>query len=132
MAPFVRHEETVTIVGCSPEELKFGDIILYSTSSDALSSSKRLHRFIKRSVVKGNQVLVTKGDALSSLDPPVSPDEVLGRASAIEKGRLTLDLKQPWGKAINLAFAVFQLWPLSRWMMRIGCRMARPLVRSAS
>ena len=131
MTPFVRGGETVTVVGCSPETLKFGDIVLYSTTPDALSSYKRLHRFMKRSVMKGNPVLLTKGDALSFLDAPVSPDQVLGKVSSIKKGSWTLDLNQPLGRAINLGFTVFQLWALASWVTHIGCKLTRLFVRSA-
>ncbi|NIQ37559.1 MAG: hypothetical protein GTN81_03075, partial [Proteobacteria bacterium] len=78
----------------------------------------RVHRFIKRRDGDGKYVLLTKGDAAATLDAPVDRWQVLGKVVAIRKGRFTLDLNRPWGRAINLAFALFQRWPLSGRMMR--------------
>ncbi len=120
MSPFIRDGETVTVTSCSPKELKFGDIILYAISSDPITSPKRIHRVIGKSFLNGKFLLLTKGDACPSPDAPVDLEQVLGKVSAVEKGRWTLDLNQPWGKAINLSFALFQQWPVSRWLMAIG------------
>jgi len=128
MSPFIRHGETLTVVPCSTNDLKFGDIILYSTSPNPNQSQKRIHRIMKKRVVNGKTLLFTKGDASRSLDPPIEPNQVLGKVSAIKNGRWTLHLDQPWGKAINLTWAIFQRWPLSMWMLRMGWKVVKSLI----
>lgn len=120
MAPFIRHGEAVTVVPCCPKDLRFGDIVLYSTSSDPAASPKRIHRLIKTKARNGKLLLITKGDALSSVDAPIHPEQVLGKVSIIEKKKWTLELNRPLGKAINLTCALLQRWPVSRWAVRLG------------
>jgi len=83
---------------------------------------------MKRRVVNGKSLFFTKGDASRSLDPPIEPNQVLGKISAIKKARWTLHLNQPWGKAINMTWALFQRWPLSMWMLRMGWKALKPLI----
>ncbi len=128
MNPFIRHGETVTLMPCSPRDLKFGDIILYCVGLDPAVSPKRIHRVVKRRVMGGECLLLTKGDACTSTDAPVAPRQVLGKVSTIEKGAWTLDLATPFGKAINLTFAVFQRWLLLMWIMSVGCKVAKLLM----
>ena len=128
MSPFIRYGETITVDPCFSNDVKFGDIILYSTSPNPNQSQKRIHRIMKRRVVNGKSLLFTKGDASRSLDPPIEPNQVLGKISAIKKARWTLHLNQPWGKAINLTWALFQRWPLSMWMLRMGWKALKPLI----
>ena len=128
MSPFIRNKDIVVVSPWKPNKMKFGDIILYSTSQGAIQSPKRIHRIMKRRVVNGKSLLFTKGDASRSLDPPIEPNQVLGKISAIKKARWTLHLNQPWGKAINLTWALFQRWPLSMWMLRMGWKALKPLI----
>lgn len=128
MAPFIRPDETVTVIPCLPGDVKFGDIILYSTGSDPVASPKRLHRLLKRDIVRGKWLLFTKGDSLPFLDDPILPEQVLGRVSAIVKGRWTIDLNRTWGKAVNFAWALLQISPLSRWLICLGWRGMKAVV----
>ena len=132
MAPFIRHGETVTVIPCSPRDLKWGDIILYSTSLDPAASPKRIHRVIKVKVEGRNPLVFTKGDALSSLDGPIDPQQVLGKVSAIKKGRRALDLNQPWGKAISLICGLLQRWAFSRWGIHMGYRVGKAVFGPSS
>ena len=125
MSPFIRNKDVIGVRPCNATEVRFGDIILYATSSDLMSSPKRVHRFIKRSLVNGKSTLLTKGDAMAWLDPPVGPDQVLGKVSTIKKGRRTLHLNQPWGKAVNLASVLFHRWPLSRAGIHAGYKVVK-------
>ena len=128
MSPFIRHGETLTVVPCSTNDLKFGDIILYSTSPNPNQSQKRIHRIMKRRVVNRKSLFFTKGDSCLSLDPPIEPNQVLGKISAIKKARWTLDLDSPLGKAINLTWAIFQRWLISMWMLRMGWKLMKSLI----
>ncbi|MBW2123392.1 MAG: hypothetical protein JRH07_16340, partial [Deltaproteobacteria bacterium] len=87
-----------------------------------------LHRLMRKDAVNGKSVLFTKGDALVCLDGPIRPEQVLGKVTAIKKGSWTLDLNRPWGEVINLVFALFQRWAVSRWMIYLGRRGVRSLV----
>jgi signal peptidase I len=128
MSPFIRNKDMVIVSPCNPNKMRFGDIILYSTSPNPNQSQKRIHRIMKRRTVNGKSLFFAKGDASRCLDPPIEPNQVLGKISAIKKERWTLNLNQPWGKAINLTWALFQRWPLSMWMLRMGWKVMKAVI----
>ena len=128
MSPFIRNKDIVVVSPWNPNKVRFGDIILYSTSPNANQSQKRIHRIMKRRTVNGKFLLFTKGDASRCLDPPIERNQVLGKISAIKKERWTLDLDNPLGKAINLTWALFQCWPLSMWVIRTGWKLMKALI----
>lgn len=74
MAPFLRNGDIVTIA--RGNIARIGDIILTSTTDGWL-----MHRV----VWKSSHRIVTKGDNLPSLDPAVSPRNILGRAVSRER-----------------------------------------------
>jgi signal peptidase I len=121
MRPFIRQGDILTVRPCSPHDLKFGDIVLFATEQ----KSHRVHRIVGNPRLDGNGFIVTRGDASADTDPPISPEDILGKVSAITKGRFTLDLDQPWGKAVNLTWVLFQRWPVSMSMLRMGWRLIR-------
>jgi hypothetical protein len=74
MTPWLRSGDIVTIVPGNSARL--GEVVLTHGPSGLL-----LHRL----VLKSARRVVTKGDRLPCLDPPVSPYDILGRAVARQR-----------------------------------------------
>ena len=124
MGPFIRQGDTVTVCPCSPRDLAFGDIVLFAAGREMY----RVHRIVERFRVDGRPLFVTRGDACQDTDAPIKPEDILGKVSAVTKGRWTLDLDKSWGKAINLAWAHFQRWPVSIGMLRAVGKLMKSLI----
>jgi signal peptidase I len=124
MGPFIRQGDAVTVRPCSPRDLTFGDIVLFAAGREMY----RVHRIVRSFRVEGRTSIITRGDACPDTDPPISPEDILGKVSAVSKGRWTLDLDKPCGKAINLAWAHFQRWPTSMAMLHTGGKLMKSLI----
>lgn len=133
MTPFIRHRDVVLIKPCTAEELKFGDVILYENLSDCcqnsatvlnkLRSRKTIHRFLGKKKVKGQKILITKGDANSSCDRPILPEQVLGKIIEVHKKRWNIKLETKPGRLLNIFFAIispfsFLIYPPLRLVKR--------------
>jgi signal peptidase I len=82
MMPAIRPGDTIEVERTHPRQIAAGDIVLYAREGRFFA-----HRVIRRGqTVRGTQ-LVTQGDRLQAADPPVSPEELLGRVTFIERGR---------------------------------------------
>lgn len=108
MSPFIRHNEMITVKPCSHKDLTFGDIILYygfgnqsRQLSIPLEDKKIVHRFLWRREIDGESRLITKGDNNYLCDPPVSPQQILGKVVEIEKKGWRLRLDIPFGRLLN-------------------------------
>ncbi|MBA7643004.1 hypothetical protein ES703_50714 [subsurface metagenome] len=116
ITPFICHRDVVLIKPCRAEELKFGEVILYedlsdrcqnlATVSNKLESRKTIHRFLGRKRVKGQEILITKGDANSSYDRPILPEQLLGKVIEVQKKRWNIKLETKMGRLLNTFFAV--------------------------
>jgi signal peptidase I len=124
MGPFIRQGDVVTVRPCSLSDLAFGDIVLFSAGREMY----RVHRIVERFQADGRSLFVTRGDACQDTDSPISPEDILGKVSVVTKGRWTLDLDKPCGKAINLAWAHSQRWPVSMGMLRTGGKLMKSLI----
>jgi len=94
MMPFLRQGDTVSI---SPGQgCQIGDTVLYR-AGEALV----LHRV----VIKKDGRIISKGDALGRLDAPVTPEQILGRAVARERGGWVRPLDTFGQRWIGLAFS---------------------------
>jgi len=81
MSPFLAGGEILTIQMVPPSSLRRGDLIFFRTQE----GFPLLHRIFRKKM-KGNMlVFQTKGDALFSMDAPVSERDILGKVSRIEK-----------------------------------------------
>jgi signal peptidase I len=120
MSPFIRHNEMITVKPCSHGDLTFGDIILYHgfgnqsrQLSIPLEDKKIVHRFLRRRDVDGESRLITKGDNNYLCDPPVSPQQVLGKVVEIEKNGWRLRLDTPLGRLLNTLCGLAIMPPVS-------------------
>ena len=129
MKPFIWPGDTVDIDPSQDCTLKFGDIVLYKTSVKKDRAATIIHRVVKIYHENGEPRIVTRGDASSKMDDPVTSEQVLGKVTAIQKGKLTLRLDRPVGKAINRAWSLFQCFPISFHAFLAARKLLRPLHR---
>jgi signal peptidase I len=104
MCPLISQGDFIRIERCAPEVLRMGDIITFKRAGTYYTH--RLLRTVKRGSVAR---LMTKGDNEVNVDPPVSPDQVLGRVAVIQGGNRTLYLKTPFWRFMNCFLGVFSL-----------------------
>lgn len=69
MNPSLRNGDIVTIV--PGKDVRIGDVVLTHTNVGLI-----LHRVVRKCAGQ----IITKGDSLTFLDPPVNPRDILGRA----------------------------------------------------
>lgn len=119
MAPLLRPGDVI-IVRLGGLQPRLGDVVV-RRQDDALV----VHRVVK---VTGEHIL-TKGDATLSLDPPATPDDVLGIVTGIE-GTSRLDLSHGVWRALNPALAVYSRLVGHAWLTLSSLRRSRLLKRS--
>jgi signal peptidase I len=103
MHPLIRKGDRVHIQGCDPRDLSAGDIITYR--NDALYVTHRV-LWIRR---RGTDIrLIAKGDSEITVDPPLSPEHILGKVAAIGRANRVLHLEAPHWRLLN-----HFLWMLS-------------------
>lgn len=116
MLPLIRSGD---IVHVAPEDpYAVGDILLYERGSRWF-----VHRLIQRqSSLAQREILILRGDALPSADPPVPPEAVLGRVVLIERGERYIHLDDYLGKFFNLLATIPLLrYPVIPWTyVRLG------------
>lgn len=96
MVPVLDDTVEVLVRDCGPERLALGDIILYTFEGRLM-----LHRFIRTRKGEGGSLqIVTKADAALRYDPPIGPDDLIGKVVEIER----------CGKRVKIGR---YLWPLS-------------------
>ncbi len=82
MLPSVLPGDVLTIEPVAISEASLGDLLLYHRDG----------RFwVHRLVRKAPDLLCTRGDALEAQDPPVSPDEILGRVVCVSRGNRSFE-----------------------------------------
>ncbi len=115
MFPAIRPGDMLEVRGQSMAEISPGDVVLCKRDEGFLA-----HRVVKKVSVKEGTVLITRGDALRAPDPPVSPEELLGRVTAILRGGRRLDPRLTrWARAAS--------WFLARseFCARVARRLSR-------
>jgi signal peptidase I len=96
MHPLIRQGDSIRIERCALEILGIGDIITFKR--DGAYYTHRLLRIVTRGSATR---VMTKGDNEVNADPPVSPDQILGRVAVIRKKNRTLYLETPFWRFIN-------------------------------
>jgi hypothetical protein len=83
-------------------EIRQGEVVLFERDGRLLA-----HRVVAKVGGPERALLVTRGDALRAPDSPVSPEELLGRVTAILRGGRRLEPRLTrWGRVAS--------WVLSR------------------
>jgi signal peptidase I len=106
MVPAILPGDLISIERAGLDEIVPGEVVLF-TRNDRLF----IHRVIDRSVssnpeLSGEPCVITRGDRLPHTDPPVRPDELLGRVVSIQRG----------GRPVSLSL---RLTRSERWTARL-------------
>lgn len=105
MLPLIRSGTIIQVEPVKVQDLRVGDVVVYHNYAEALLA----HRLIRKSLVQGRIVLITKGDTFSgNATEEVEPEQVLGRVVVVEWGkRLKIRLSSAPGKFIGILLARF-------------------------
>lgn len=88
MGYIIKQGDLITVKGIEDEELKTGDIILYSQEDGFVC-----HRIISHHQSDGKFFYVTKGDVLLQADAPLPASQVIGKVFCVQRGRRSIDLE---------------------------------------
>ena len=95
-----------------------GDVVLFGREGRLFA-----HRVVRKVRSRGECYWITRGDSLTQDDPPVSGEELLGRVTAVVRGRRRIDPRAGarWsGRVLRPAFRYWDLpgrivmWRLAR------------------
>jgi len=115
MSPLIRPGDRLRLSALDPAGARPGTMVAYRRGDTLV-----VHRLLRRTPAG----FVTKGDALTDIDPPVAAGEIVGRVAAIRSpdGRL-LDLERaPWpqiGAALALVAGIRGANPIVWKVLRI-------------
>ena len=102
MHPTIRNGDVITVEPVAPTKLKRGDIILYRFRGDFIA-----HRIVTKEERNGcGLTLILRGDASSTCDQPVEPEQVLGKLVCLERGHRFID---PYSLRVRL-WSMLYLW----------------------
>jgi signal peptidase I len=115
MLPAIRPGDLLTVQRHSPQGLQPGQIILIQRNQKLTA-----HRVVR---VCGEQ-LVTRGDSVPSLDPPIPASEVVGVVTAIHRNGRPIGLGfSLWKRAV--AFVLRHSEWCTRLYLSLSCRLSR-------
>ena len=96
MVPLIGVGDKVVVRTTRADRLRRGDVVLY-----AVDGTFHTHRLLARRRQGKATLLVTKGDASLTPDPPWREEQLLGKVTAISREHGTLDLEGRRWKTIN-------------------------------
>ena len=91
MFPIIRSGDLVTIKPFETTNLVLGDIILFKNNDKFF-----LHRIIKKINSNNSLIFITKGDFLSSSDPYIDSEQVLGKLITLERDKRVINFNSHW------------------------------------
>jgi signal peptidase len=105
MHPTIRDGEAVTVAPVRASDVRRGDIILYRAERGFIA-----HRVLQLKGGADAPIFITRGDASTSCDAPVSASQVLGRVICVERNGSARSLEgQNWGIVEEARLRVSQL-----------------------
>jgi signal peptidase I len=115
MLPTIRPGDVLEVHRESMGGISIGDVVVFEREARLVT-----HRVVEKLTKPERTLLITRGDALRAPDPPVSPEELLGRVTAILRGGRRLDPRlTPWARVAS--------WFLARseFCARVARRLSR-------
>ena len=85
MIPAIRPGDVLCIEHCTPDAARRGDVLVTRQGERVFA-----HRLVRKERRGGEDVLVTRGDALWHADPSHPASMLLGRVTGISRGGVTL------------------------------------------
>lgn len=98
MMPLVRDADILLVEPVDPSTLKIGEIVLCSNAPGHVV----IHRIVQRT--KGSSIIrfLVKGDRAATPDGWLSPDQIFGRLTSIERDGRTIHMSQPAMHLLNM------------------------------
>jgi len=109
MSPLIRDGDYVLVDRVSPNEVRFGDIVVFKVAGNLA-----VHRALGKGHTDGTACLREKGDA-SVLSTLVPEEDVVGRVRFVIGRGLVKDLASPRGRALQVAIGMQSLAFLVLW-----------------
>lgn len=114
MAPAIRDGDMVTFVPVRSQEIRRGDVVLY-TSERGLTA----HRVVGRPD-GGREIFPAQGDAPGSPRERVPASQVLGRAESVERDGRRVSVRRPFARQVARI-----TWLAGRVLARVGAQERR-------
>lgn len=111
MYPFIRNGDVIRVKKTS-SNINIGDIIFYRTSSGSMV----VHRVVRKYGDINEAMLLTKGDACLDFDEPIHKNNIIGKVTAIERGKVTFKLENKIFRLINFIIAICSI--LDRYLKK--------------
>ncbi len=103
MLPLLRHGDQAWIEhGCANPHR--GEIIVFRDENKLT-----IHRIIRLSHDSGKLLFITKGDNFFKFDAPVTPEQILGRVVAVQRGKQRIMIDTPAWRMVGWSIAVVTL-----------------------
>jgi hypothetical protein len=122
MLPFIRAGDILTIEPVPVTALKVGDVVFYRAAGDGLIA----HRLVGREMHNGQMILLMRGDATTSPAERIQPEQILGRAASLQRGRKTIP--QDRGLWRRAALLWLRLSPLRFFLLRLAHAVKRAVL----
>jgi hypothetical protein len=101
MHPFIQDGDIIVVEPAEFPHLRLGEIVLYHVSGEAVLA----HRIVGRMQQDGTDYLLARGDATWGLDGAVSPVQILGRITAVERRGRLIRLDGRGSRWLGLAYS---------------------------
>ena len=112
MHPFIKDGDVIEVQPISAVAIRRGDVVFCRNGGGRVVA----HRVIRVRSESGRVALVIRGDALACPDGLISPEQVLGRVVALERGGRHIGLDAGLQRLVSALWV--GLSPLSRWLYR--------------
>jgi hypothetical protein len=96
MVPLLKVGDDIQLAPASVQDLTPGEIVVLETRDGLLA-----HRFLGLVSRQEMPIIVTKGDRLEKLDPPIFSDKLIGRVICRRRGRREIYLDRGFVKSVN-------------------------------
>lgn len=90
--PALNPGDVISIQKAAIEEICIGEIVAFSRDGRLFA-----HRVVEEIGSVDELLLITRGDRLPQNDPPITPPELLGRITGVERNGRRIDPNKPLG-----------------------------------
>jgi signal peptidase I len=104
MGDTIRSGEWVVVRKVGPEQLRFGDIVIFQNRAHFIC-----HRLIKRKPIKNPDFVLTKGDSHIGPDWYIPANKILARVVGLKKDNHFYRLDGIKGRIINVLLGLYSL-----------------------
>lgn len=115
MAPTLREGDLLCIRHVAPDELAFGDIVVFE-----LAEASVVHRLLCAPRLR--MPLLTKGDNAWRVDRPFAPDRLVGKVCTVRRGAARIDLERGGWRCVSRTIALASLLEAGAFSFAVAVR----------